>query len=147
MAESEDTVSLTARQREKATELLDQVTNGEIEVPGDIVDDWEYYEKDYDYEELLEQPEEEFTRQRAHAPVSDIGGTTHDKIEMMDGGLERALCLLRSGEYKVEPRRPPKLEKLGDKYYVSVDGHHRVTAFKALGLETMYIEYVDVPIP
>jgi len=145
-----ETIELDEQQRTKAEELLAQLDEGEIEKPEDIVEDWRSARELYDYDELVRSLIDDETieteRKTGYIPVSKIAGTTHSNAEIMDRRLRKALIRLLDGEFQVEHERPPKLEKFDDRYYVSVDGHHRVTAFKALEIEEMYIEYIEMPL-
>lgn len=142
------TVKLSEGQREKARDLLQQLRSGNVEDPEDVVDDWEYVGERYDYQAItnhaLENVEDGFTRYREHIPVSAIAGTTHSYATVMPHRLEKVLEWLLAGEFQVEAERPPKLDKIEDRYYVSQDGHHRVIAFKVLMLDEIYVEYIEI---
>jgi len=145
-----ETIELDNGQRKKAEQLLSRLDKGLIEKPEDIVDDWISVRELYDYNDLVSSLIDDETieteRKAEYIPISEIAGTTHRNAEVMDHRLRNALIRLLDGEFQVEHERPPKLEKFDDRYYVSVDGHHRVTAFKALGLEEMYVEYIEMPL-
>jgi len=143
-----ETVELDESQRSKAVDLLQQLEQGLIEKPEDVVGDWKYLSDHLDYSQLKIVEEHdlgcELDRQRERIRVSKIAGTTHSGVKVMEQRLEKILELLLAGDFRVETESPPKLEKFEGEYYVSVDGHHRVLAFKALELEELFVEYIEV---
>lgn len=80
-------------------------------------------------------------------PVSAIDGTSSSSVTIKEHRLRKMLNWLLRGEFQKRPERPPKLEKFCEKYYVSVDGHHRVIAFKWIGIDEIFAEYVGVELP
>ncbi len=49
------------------------------------------------------------------------------------------------GEFEVQHMAPPVLQRRGDRFYVTSDGHHRSMVAKAIGLDELYVEYEVVP--
>jgi len=146
-----DTVELNEDQRDRALVILDLLDAGEISYTDEIIEDWEYNMGDVEYSNL--EPVKDYFHDgevhphREFIPVSEIAGTTHSRSEFKEHRLRRSLDWLINGEFELKHKRPPKLEKYREKYYVSIDGHHRVIAFKSVGIEEMFVEYLEVEIP
>lgn len=147
---STEKIELDNDQREKAEQLLDQLSKGEIQQPGDVLEDWKSLQEIVDYSKvgLVNNGEagEDHSRKKRCIPVSDIAGTSREGIKIMEHRFENVLNWLLSGEFKVRHSEVPILEKFDGEYYVSTDGHHRVVVFKVLDIEEMYVEYVEVEI-
>lgn len=145
-----ETLSLNRSQRKTAERILDRIA-GSIECPEDVVDDWECIDESFDYQEIrkyiYENVDHDIPRQRDFVPVSKIAGSISSDFKVMQNRLKSILNILISNKYTIYPENPPKLEKVGSRYYVSTDGHHRVIAFKALGLDKMCVEYIKTPLP
>lgn len=140
-------ICLTQEQRERAEKILRQLSNGEVEEPADIIERWEPMP---DYDEL-DTEEHVFdidtSIETKYVAVSDIIGTgTGGTDYLRTDRLKRVIELLLNGEFNCEPERPPKLEGVDGDYYVAVDGVHRTLAFKAIGLDEMYVEVIELPI-
>lgn len=146
-----ETISLSKAQRKTAERILERVSEGCVDRPEDLVNEWKSVDEDFDYQKItthvFENVDGEIPRKRDFISVSKIAGTTHSDPNIMQHRMENVLNLLISGEYQKQPEHPPKLEKIGDEYYVSVDGHHRVMAFKSLRLDEIYVKYIDTPLP
>lgn len=141
------TIILNAKQRRRATELLQRLSNDDVTEPKDIVEQWE---QKPDYDDLnTNKPvlDMDLQRKQKYVPVSDIIGTGAGAADRLEQALLKAVLeLLIDGDFKEEYKRPPKVEGIGGHYYVSVDGVHRTLAFKAIGLEEMYAEVIEIPV-
>jgi hypothetical protein len=142
-----DTLTLTKNQRRRAKTVLQRLSEGEIEKPTDIVERWEPMP---DYEELDTEEhvfDMDTSIEQKYVSVSDIIGTGTGGVDyLQQERLKQILELLMAGEFKRESERPPKFEGVDGNYYVAVDGVHRTLAFKAIGLEKMYVEVIEIPV-
>jgi hypothetical protein len=143
-----DTVQLSEDQRERATKILDLLNEQKISYTDEIVEDWEYNMRGIEYSNLKPAKNYFYNGEvhpdREFIPVSKIAGTTHSRSEFKQHRLRRVLNWLIDGEFQVRDERPPTLEKYSDSYWVSMDGHHRVIAFKSIGIEEMFVRYMEV---
>jgi hypothetical protein len=142
-----DTLTLTKNQRKRAKTILQRLSEGEIEKPTDFVERWELMP---DYEELDTEEhvfDMDTSIEQKYVSVSKIIGTGTGGVDyLQEERLKQVLELLLVGDYKREPERPPKLEGIDGNYYVAVDGVHRTLAFKAIGLDEMYVAVNEIPV-
>jgi hypothetical protein len=140
-------ITLNAKQRRRAKELLQRLSNNDVTEPKDIVEQWE---QEPDYDELnTDKPilDMDLQREQKYIPVSDIIGTGAGPADRLEQArLKAVLELLIDGEFKQECKRPPKIEGICGDYYVAVDGVHRTLAFKAIGLEEIFAEVIEIPV-
>jgi hypothetical protein len=137
---SMETISLTDEQEERARDIYHRLHDGEVTHPTDIVE-WREPTKSIDYQTK----EDTLPRYEEFIDPADIKGTTGSTGRLEKGRLSTALVRLIQGEFEVKNIYPPVLQKLGDGYYVTTDGHHRCIAAKAVGLDEFYVEYEEVP--
>lgn len=131
-----ETLSLSREQVERAVEMAERLSEGEIETPQDFVQEWRSAPSvtGATYENLGER----------YVPVENIKGTVPQNVERFNPGrAAKILTKLGDGEFEVEHERPPNLMKVGDEYFVDRDGIHRSLLFKYLGVDEMYAEVVE----
>lgn len=126
---NESTITLNRHQRQKAESLLDQNSNGEIEQARDITDSWESVYQRYDYDKILHfvfnDYNGELVPQSGFIDVTQVKGATSKLHTIIQPDrIDNILKLLLLGEYNCKPERPPKRDKIGEHYYVSLDGNH-----------------------
>lgn len=144
-----ETVTLEQSQREQAREILDRLAKEEIEHPLDVLDEWKSVEETMDYWNA--QPETGAGYHRAHRfiPVSQIAGTTHKNItdpdKFVPRRLRKVLKWLLAERFEVRHDNPPIVEKIHGHYYVTANGNHRVIAFKALGIDRIFVTAIEGP--
>lgn len=140
-------ITLNAKQRRRANNILQRLSADNVIEPKDIVEQWD---KEPDYDDLnTEKPvfDMELQSEQKYVPVSDIIGTGAGDVDRLEKRrLKKVLELLIDGEFEQENKRPPKIEQIGGDYYVAVDGVHRTLAFKAIGLEEIYAEVIEIPV-
>jgi len=141
------TITLNAKQRRRAKDILQRLSNEDITEPKDIIEQWE---QQPDYDNLnTDKPvfDMDLQKEWKYVSVSDIIGTgagAADRLEQER--LKIILELLIGGEFEKEYERSPKIEGIGGDYYVAVDGVHRTLAFKAIGLEEIYARVIEIPV-
>lgn len=135
-----ETISLTDEQEERARDICRRLRDGEITHPTDIVE-WREPVKSIDYQTK----EDPLPRYKEFIDPGNIRGTTGSTGRLEKGRLGAALVRLIQGDFEVKNNYPPVLQKLGDGYYITTDGHHRCIAAKAVGLDEFFVEYEEVP--
>ena len=134
------TIKLTNKQEELAEELLRRYKADELQKPLDVVEEWrvpDTVKSSSDYELKV---------QKEHINPGAIAGTFQSSTNHFEP-VKFASHVARyfQGEYMCESNLPPALDRRGDLFYVTSDGHHRSMAAKSLGIEELYVEYYTVP--
>lgn len=140
-----ETVSLDEAQRERAIALAKKLEADEIDSPTDVVTSWEPPSDSLDWDSYRED-DVRFEQGEQFVDTAKIKGplaSTEHRLEQQR--LKKVLAWLINGEFEVQNIYPPYLEKRGERYYVSTDGHHRCMAAKAVGLDELYVEFEEVP--
>lgn len=137
-----ETVSLDTEQRKTARTILKEISAGEISLPTDVVDSWKTPGDSIDYSK----DSREVREGEDFIDPAKIEGTFSSTIHRLESGrLAKILKWMIEEEFEVRNIYPPVVEKRGNRYYVSTDGHHRCIAAKAIGLERLYVEYEEIP--
>lgn len=137
-----ETISLDEKQREKALDILRGLSEGDIKSPTDVVDVWETPDTIVD----LSEKEGKYPEYEGFVSPARIRGTFESTIHRLEPGrLAKVLKWLIEGEFEIKNIYPPSLQKRGEQYYVTNDGHHRCIAAKAICLEELYVWYSEVP--
>lgn len=136
-----ETLSLTAEQSKRTKELLKRTVDGEVRSPTDIVDTWE----EPDTTINRERKEGTFSRYEGFINPDAIAGSDGFSHRLEQHRLKEVLAHMLKGNFEVQHEYPPVLQKRGDRFYVTTDGHHRCMVAKAIGLERFYVRYDEVP--
>ncbi len=138
-----ETISLNSSQREKAISILRALSEDKVTTPKDILDEWCSPQSSVRWEQR--DKDETFPQYERYIDPSDIRGTTGSVDWIHHGRLAKKLKLMLDGDYNLHRGLPPALQKRGEWYYVTSDGHHRCMAAKAVGLDELYVGYEEVP--
>lgn len=128
-----DVVQLTSNQLNRVEELIEEIDT--FSEPEDVVDEWKE-EPAYEEREYLDREERMFYQ------TENIVGTCEMNIDrFVKGRFLKTLRLLKKGKYRKEPHFPPQIHYFQDKNegYIGSDGIHRCLAFKAVGIEEIFI--------
>lgn len=120
-------LKLNNKEKERARELLERLERGQIDSPKDFLTDWE--------EIKFKKPEEPEEVKR-FVGLDKIKGSP-DSERLVPKRLRKKLQdLLNDDWIRHENFDGPHLTKKPgeDVYCIGIDGHHRVMAFKALGI-------------
>ena len=141
-----ETYTLTDPQRDRARDLYHKVDDGKISTPTELVNEWKTpsritdpkLDSDSDY---LPYPEKtEFIN------PSNITGTFESNINRFNPGrIKSHLARFHNGEFRRDDPAPPRLQKIGNEYYVTSDGIHRSLTAKALDLPELKCIYSIPP--
>lgn len=117
--------------------MLEQIKNGEVSHPRDIVDEW----KPQPETSVADQKESTYE----YVSLSDVIGTSSGNIDRLEPRrLRRILTSIYfrgfdiDGENSVVGGGRPRYILIDDEFYVHGDGVHRTLACKALGIEEIY---------
>jgi hypothetical protein len=140
-APSGETLTLTPDQRERAEKLLKRTIDGSVQTPTDVVDSWNDPDSSID----RERKEGTLPHHEGFVSPSAIEGSLGMSTRLEQGRIKKVLACMLKGEFEVRNLSPPTLQRRGDSFYVTNDGHHRSMVARAIGLEELYAEYTVVP--
>lgn len=138
---SGETLTLTSDQRGRARRLLKRAIDGDVRTPTDVVDSWD----DPNSSINRDRKEDDLPHHKGFVPPSAIKGSLGMSTRLEEGRIKAVLAHMLKGEFEVENSFPPTLQKRGDSFYVTNDGHHRSMVARAIGLDELYAQYTVVP--
>lgn len=127
-------LKLIQEEKERTKNLLNRLKSGEIESPSDFLDDWKKLE--------FSRPDEPQEIEEC-VDTDKIKGASHPE-RLSKNRLEKVLNILLNDNWIVnQSLEYPHVVKKPDEevFHVGVDGHHRVMAFKAVGLDRIQVRY------
>ncbi|WP_414837433.1 hypothetical protein ACK3SF_04125 [Candidatus Nanosalina sp. VS9-1] len=127
---------LSSEERENAENLVKRINDGEISSPDDFLDEWE--ELEFERPDNSEEVQEYINLDKIK------GAAMSDRLSIRR--LKQKLNILADDDWIVDEQdnfEAPHLVKHPRKevYHVGVDGHHRVMAFKAIGIGEIKVRY------
>jgi len=136
-----ETLSLPPEESKRAKRLLKRIEDGDVQSPNDIVDSWEEPDGRIDWE----RKNNAFPHHEGFIDPAAIAGSVDMTGRLEKHRIKKILVHMLKGEFEVQHTAPPVLQRRGDHYYVSSDGHHRSVVAKAIGLGKLYTEYEVIP--
>lgn len=138
---SGETLTLTPAQEERAKNLLSRTLEGDIQSPTDVVDSWDNPNSSID----RDQKEDTLPQYEGFVTPSAIAGPLGSPSWFKLHSIKGVLACMIEGDFEVRNMAPPSLQKRGDRFYVTNDGHHRSMVARAIGLDELYAHYTIVP--